>query len=129
MATTIRITSYPWQPDSTKTALRAIGDLGVGLMRDLKTQRGIHTETLMTVLGALAGFAAQRELNERERSRDERRLLTEIKFHTMRILPIRLQYPELASVHPNTLAQYLLYSYPRWITRFTTFCGLFDHQP
>jgi|ERR1700733_4000567 len=59
MATTIRITSYPWQPDSTKTALRAIGDLGVGLMRDLKTQRGIHTETLMTVVGALAGFAAQ----------------------------------------------------------------------
>ena len=101
MAATIRITSYPWQPDSTKTALRAIGDLGVGLMRDLKTQRGIHTETLMTVLGALAGFAAQRELNERERSRDERRLLTEIKFHTMRILPIRLQYPELASVRPQ----------------------------
>jgi hypothetical protein len=28
-------------------------------MRDLKTQRGIHTETLMTVIGALAGFAAQ----------------------------------------------------------------------
>jgi hypothetical protein len=58
MATT-PINSYPWQPDSTKTALRAIGDLGVGLMRDLKTQRGIHTETLMTVVGALAGFAAQ----------------------------------------------------------------------
>ena len=59
MATTALITSYPWQPDSTKTASRAIGDLGVGLMRDLKTQRGIHTETLMTVVGALAGFAAQ----------------------------------------------------------------------
>jgi hypothetical protein len=59
MTTTTTITSYPWQPDSTKTALRAIGDLGVGLMRDLKTQRGIHTETLMTVVGALAGFAAQ----------------------------------------------------------------------
>jgi hypothetical protein len=59
MPTSVRITSYPWQPDSTKTALRAIGDLGTGLMRDLKTQRGIHTETLMTVVGALAGFAAQ----------------------------------------------------------------------
>jgi hypothetical protein len=59
MITTTTVTTYPWQPDSTKTALRAIGDLGVGLMRDLKTQRGIHTETLMTVVGALAGFAAQ----------------------------------------------------------------------
>jgi hypothetical protein len=55
MNTTTSITSYPWQPDSTKTALRAIGDLGAGLMRELKTQRGIHTETLMTVVGALAG--------------------------------------------------------------------------
>jgi hypothetical protein len=59
MATTASITSFPWQPDSTATANRAIGDLGVGLMRDLKTQRGIHTETLMTVIGALAGFGAQ----------------------------------------------------------------------
>jgi hypothetical protein len=59
MVTTTTITRYPWQPDSTKTALRAIGDLGAGLMGALKTQRGIHTETLMTVVGALAGFAAQ----------------------------------------------------------------------
>ena len=56
---TTTISSYPWQPDSTKTALRAIGDLRVSLMRDLKTPRGIHTETLMTVVGALAGFVAQ----------------------------------------------------------------------
>lgn len=59
MATTAPVTTYPWQPDSTKTALRAVGDLGVGLMAALKTQRGIHTETLMTATGALAGFAAQ----------------------------------------------------------------------
>jgi hypothetical protein len=59
MATTTKIPLFPWQPDSPKTALRAIGDLGVGLMAVLKSQRGIHTETLMTVVGALAGFAAQ----------------------------------------------------------------------
>jgi len=59
MATTTSVTSFPWQPDSTATANRAIGDLGVGLMNALKNQRGIHTETLMTVIGALAGFAAQ----------------------------------------------------------------------
>jgi hypothetical protein len=53
------VTTYPWQPESTETGNRAIGDLGVGLMNSLKTDRGIHTETLLTVVGALAGFAAQ----------------------------------------------------------------------
>jgi len=53
------ISSYPWQPGSSETGSRAIGDLGVGLMNSLKTSRGIHAETLLTVTGALAGFAAQ----------------------------------------------------------------------
>jgi hypothetical protein len=49
MVTTTAITRYPWQPESTKTALRAIGDLGVGLMNALKTQRDVHPESLLTV--------------------------------------------------------------------------------
>jgi hypothetical protein len=53
------VSTYPWQPESTETGNRAIGDLGVGLMNSLKTARGIHSETLLTVIGALAGFAAQ----------------------------------------------------------------------
>jgi hypothetical protein len=53
------ISSYPWQPESSKIGNRAIGDLGVGLMNSLKTVRGIHSETLPTVIGALVGFAAQ----------------------------------------------------------------------
>jgi hypothetical protein len=55
----IPISTYPWQPESNKTGNRAIGDLGVGLMNSLKTAHGIHSETLLTVTGALAGFAAQ----------------------------------------------------------------------
>jgi hypothetical protein len=55
----IPVSTYPWQPGSSKTGNRAIGDLGVGLMNSLKTARGIHAETLLTVIGALAGFAAQ----------------------------------------------------------------------
>jgi hypothetical protein len=55
----IPVTSYPWEPGSIETGNRAIGDLAVGLMNSLKTARGIHTETLLTVIGALAGFAAQ----------------------------------------------------------------------
>jgi hypothetical protein len=58
-AISVPITTYPWQPESTETGRRAIGDLGVGLMQSLKTARGVHTETLLTVVGALAGFAAQ----------------------------------------------------------------------
>jgi hypothetical protein len=58
-AISIPITTYPWQPESSKTGHRAIGDLGVGLMNSLKTVRGIHAETLLTVIGALTGFAAQ----------------------------------------------------------------------
>jgi hypothetical protein len=58
-AISIPISTYPWQAESSKTGNRAIGDLGVGLMNSLKTARGIHSETLLTVIGALAGFAAQ----------------------------------------------------------------------
>jgi hypothetical protein len=59
MATPTSVTSFPWQPDSTETGKRAIGDLGIGLTSSLKTARGVHTETLMSVVGALAGYAAQ----------------------------------------------------------------------
>ena len=34
------------------------------LMRELKDQRGVHCETMLTVVGALAGFAAQQALWE-----------------------------------------------------------------
>jgi hypothetical protein len=59
MATTAPITSYPWQPQSTITGNLAIGNLRENLLKSLKTERGIHTETLLTGIGALAGFAAQ----------------------------------------------------------------------
>jgi hypothetical protein len=58
-ATPTHISSYPWQPESSKTGKRAIGDIGVGLMSSLRSSRGIHSETLLVVTGALAGFAAQ----------------------------------------------------------------------
>jgi len=58
-ANSIPVSTYPWQPESSKTGHRAIGDIGVGLMNSLKSARGIHSETLLTVIGALAGFAAQ----------------------------------------------------------------------
>jgi hypothetical protein len=59
MVTTTPITSYPWQPQSTITGNLAIGNLRENLLKSLKTERGIHTETLLTAVGALAGFAAQ----------------------------------------------------------------------
>jgi hypothetical protein len=59
VTTTTTITSYPWQPESFITGNLAIGNLRENLMKALKNQRGIHTETLLTTVGALAGFAAQ----------------------------------------------------------------------
>jgi hypothetical protein len=59
MPTATPVTSFPWQPDSTVTGNLAIGNLRENLLKALKNQRGIHTETLLTAVGALAGFAAQ----------------------------------------------------------------------
>ena len=69
-ATTIRITTFPWQPDSTVTGDLAIKNLREGLMAAIKNERGIHTETLLTAVGALAGFAAQNAALDRLSSRD-----------------------------------------------------------
>jgi hypothetical protein len=71
VATATPITSFPWQPDSTETGKRAIGDLGVGLMSSLKTARGVHTETLLTVIGGLTGFAAQNAALDRITSKTQ----------------------------------------------------------
>jgi hypothetical protein len=59
MATTTSVTSYPWQPESTITGNLAIGNLRDNLLKRSKTERGTHAETLLTAVGALAGFAAQ----------------------------------------------------------------------
>jgi hypothetical protein len=50
---------YPWEPDGTILANLAIGSLRDSLLKWLTTERGIHAETLMVAIGALAGFAAQ----------------------------------------------------------------------
>jgi hypothetical protein len=59
MATTTPVTNYPWQPKSTNTGNLAIKNLREGLMKALRTERGIHAETCLAAIGAVAGFAAQ----------------------------------------------------------------------
>ncbi len=70
MATTAPITTFPWQPDSTATGDLAIKNLREGLMAALKTERGVHCETLLAAVGALAGFAAQNAALDRISARD-----------------------------------------------------------
>src|SRR5437588_12012254 len=46
------------------------GDLAIGSLRDsmvnwLTTERGVHAETLLASIGAVAGFAAQAGVSER----------------------------------------------------------------
>ena len=60
-------TGGSWSAAST-LAQAGLGDtptrIADWLMRELKDQRGIHCETLLTVIGALAGYAAQQALWE-----------------------------------------------------------------
>ena len=60
-------TSGSWSAASTP-AQAGLGDtptrIADWLMRELKDQRGIHCETLLTAIGALAGYAAQQALWE-----------------------------------------------------------------
>jgi hypothetical protein len=58
----------PIQQAGQQAVLAGLGDtptrIADWLMRTLKDERGIHCETLLTVIGALAGYAAQQALWE-----------------------------------------------------------------
>ena len=57
-----------WSTSMQSAPAQGLGDtptrIADWLMRELKDQRGIHCETLLTVIGALAGYAAQQALWE-----------------------------------------------------------------
>jgi hypothetical protein len=52
---------FPWEADTDATIMAnlAIGNLREALQAWLRSERGVHAETLMVVVGALAGFTAQ----------------------------------------------------------------------
>ena len=50
---------YPWQPQSEVRGNLAIGNLRENLLAKMRTEKGIHAPTLLTFIGAIAGFAAQ----------------------------------------------------------------------
>jgi hypothetical protein len=54
-----QVSEYPWQPQSLLLGNLAIGNLRENLLRVLRNERGIHAESLIAAIGALAGFAAQ----------------------------------------------------------------------
>lgn len=49
----------PWGEEDTVAAATAIDRLQIFLLNALKDERGVHAETLLTAVGALAGFSAQ----------------------------------------------------------------------
>jgi hypothetical protein len=61
-------TGGSWSTSVQSATAQGLGDtptrIADWLMRELKDQRGIHCETLLTVIGALAGYAAQQALWE-----------------------------------------------------------------
>lgn len=54
----------PWEPRGTPAANVAMLYVETLLMNALKTDRGVHVETLLTAVGALAGFSAQHAIWE-----------------------------------------------------------------
>jgi len=62
---------YPWDGTGDEIAVNlAIGSLRDSLMKWLTTERGVHAETLLVSIGAIAGFAAQAAALERMNRRD-----------------------------------------------------------
>jgi hypothetical protein len=49
----------PWVPQSEIRGNLAIGNLRENMLRFLAVDRGVHAQTLLATMGALAGFAAQ----------------------------------------------------------------------
>jgi hypothetical protein len=54
----------PWGPDESALAGFVVLKLQGGLLKAASDQRGVHVETLMTMVGALAGFSAQHAIWE-----------------------------------------------------------------
>ena len=62
---------YPWAGTDDQIVVNlAIGSLRESLMQWLTTERGVHAETLLVSIGAIAGFAAQCAVEERIRKRE-----------------------------------------------------------
>ena len=56
---TIEAPQYPWDADDAIIPNLTIGSVRNSLLKWLTGDRGVHAETLMVSVGALAGFAAQ----------------------------------------------------------------------
>jgi hypothetical protein len=62
---------FPWKDSDDEAPVNnAIGSLRESMLAWLKTERGVHTETLLCAIGALAGFAAQTAAFSRVEKRD-----------------------------------------------------------
>jgi hypothetical protein len=63
--------ALPWKGTEDEIVVNlAIGSLRDSLAKWLASERGVHAETLLVSIGAIAGFAAQCAVNERIRKRD-----------------------------------------------------------
>jgi len=62
---------YPWAGTDDLVAVNlAIGSLRDTLTMRLTSERGVHAETLLVSIGAIAGFAARAAVDERIKNRD-----------------------------------------------------------
>ena len=67
----VRAVQLPWKGTDDEIVVNlAIGSLRDSMTQWLTSERGVHAETLLVSIGAIAGFAAQCAVNERIRKRD-----------------------------------------------------------
>jgi hypothetical protein len=70
-ATPTQTVRYPWAGTADEIVVNlAIGSLRDSMLKWLTTERGVHAETLLVSIGAIAGFAAQHAVLERIKTRD-----------------------------------------------------------
>ena len=70
-ANQIQSVRLPWKDTDDEIVVNlAIGSLRESMWQWLTSERGVHAETLLVSIGAVAGFAAQCAVNERIKKRD-----------------------------------------------------------
>ena len=88
---------FPWQQDADNSMQGncAVGNLKNFLLTSLNAGRGVHVETLLTVTGAMAGFAAQQAAFEEKKKQGQQQIKMVFKLSEL----AQFAQEDLISVH------------------------------
>jgi len=89
--------TFPWQQDADNSVQGncAVANLKNFLLTTLNSDKGVHVETLLTVTGAMAGFAAQQAAFEEKKKQGQRQIKMVMKLSEL----AQFAQEDLISVH------------------------------